>query len=190
MLDSNLPAAVRATLFAAATASSLVGCTSRDAAASRAPLAASPAVAALSSESRAALARATVPLYLFGAAEGASTTVTSESGADGAWAAASYQGAGFSLFTQTTSSWTSLGEDEPPAVDVPRRTLRVDGRAVDALPLENEGIPSFTWDDGTYAFVLEVECEERDDVRCTDPSFLIDVAARLERVEAQSGGTR
>lgn len=145
--------------------------------------AAQAAAAGLTSESREALLAAPVPLYLFGASAAANTVVTSEPGSSG-WAAASFTEGGVTLFTQTNSHWVEPDPEEVP-VQVPTEPLVVAGTTVDALFQENEEILSFAWVEGDRAFVLEVECEDREDARCASREHLASVAASLVRVVPQ-----
>lgn len=80
----------------------------------------------------------------------------------------------------TDFRWT-VGNDAPP----PPPTDQVRGQLAEVS--QNEGIRTATWDEGGFAWALDVECEDvYHDARCADDAYVRALAERLAFV----GGAR
>jgi hypothetical protein len=127
---------------------------------------------ALSAEARAAVDGATMPVLLVATDE--VLPVTNLVVKDRFYAqSARREGLTVSLHgTRTSHAYPGLGSA--------RGNRSVRGH--DALVTQNEGIWSAAWIEGEVAYVVEVECQARDDARCLSEHYVLELAEAVRFV--------
>lgn len=142
---------------------------------SAAPLTLAPvdraALAALAPDARQAVTRATMPVLALADARFATQAFVVEP----AFYAQSAKANGLTIAIQGTKP--SVRVDGVPATTGDRRV-----RGGAGFVSENEGIRTATFVENGIAYAVDVECERRDDTRCTEDTFVLEIASALAYV--------